>query len=161
MKLKPTKLNQKDAVWGLLFVSVPVLSVILFVFLPALFSIYISLVEWNGFIPIEQAQFVGFKNFAALDVYKRQALDDPFLGLFAGQAQGAQLQKLLARDLANGGLVDQGRVHMVCLQARLRQHSAVLGQNGVALGVAGAGRVALDGGGELLPGIAARHARCV
>ena len=65
MKLKPTKLNQKDAVWGLLFVSVPVLSVILFVFFPALFSIYISLVEWNGFIPIEQAQFVGFKNFAA------------------------------------------------------------------------------------------------
>lgn len=65
MKLKLTRLNRADSVWGLLFVAVPVVSVILFVFLPALFSVYISLVEWNGFIPIGQAQFVGFKNFAS------------------------------------------------------------------------------------------------
>lgn len=52
--------------WGLLFVAIPVLSVLLFVFLPALLSIYISMVKWNGFIPINEAEFAGFQNFASI-----------------------------------------------------------------------------------------------
>lgn len=59
-----TRMRRRESLWGLLFVSVPVLSVILFVFLPAVFSIYITTIEWNGFIPIGQAEFVGAKNFA-------------------------------------------------------------------------------------------------
>ncbi len=66
MKLLTTNTGMKtrDSIWGLLFVAAPVLSVVLFVFLPALFSVYISMVEWNGYIPIGQAALVGFKNFA-------------------------------------------------------------------------------------------------
>ena len=47
---------------------------------------------------------------------------------------------------------------MVCLQTGLGQHLAVLGQNGIALGMAGAGSVALNGGVELLAGVAPGHA---
>lgn len=58
------RIKNRDSIWGLLFVAIPVLSVIFFVFLPALFSIYISMIEWNGYISIGQASFVGLKNFA-------------------------------------------------------------------------------------------------
>jgi multiple sugar transport system permease protein len=57
--------KRSDAAWGLLFVAAPVLSVLLFVFFPALLSVFISAIEWNGFIPIGEAVFVGFRNFAA------------------------------------------------------------------------------------------------
>lgn len=49
------------------------------------------------------------------------------------------LSSWLAGDLADGRLVDEGGVHMVGLQAGHGQHGAVLRQDGVALGVAGAG----------------------
>jgi len=62
--LTKAKMARQDSLWGLLFVATPVLSVVLFVFLPALFSIYISAIEWNGFVPIGQARFAGLENFA-------------------------------------------------------------------------------------------------
>ena len=47
-----TKINNRDAAWGLFFVSIPLLSTMFFVFLPAIFSIHISTTEWNGFVPL-------------------------------------------------------------------------------------------------------------
>lgn len=62
--LTNSRMTRRDSLWGLLFVATPVLSVVLFVFLPALFSMYISTIEWNGFVPIGQADFTGLNNFA-------------------------------------------------------------------------------------------------
>jgi len=78
-----TRNKNRDSIWGLLFVAIPVLSVIFFVFLPALFSIYISMIEWNGYIPIGQATFVGLKNFAAFlssgGLYSKEFLNALFV----------------------------------------------------------------------------------
>jgi ABC-type sugar transport system permease subunit len=77
------RIRNHDSIWGLLFVAIPVLSVIFFVFLPALFSIYISMIEWNGYIPIEQATFIGLKNFAAFltsgGLYTKEFLNSLFV----------------------------------------------------------------------------------
>lgn len=78
-----TKMKNRDIMWGLLFVATPVLSVILFVFLPALLSVYISTIEWNGYIPLSQAAFVGFKNFALFltngGLYTKEFLNSLFV----------------------------------------------------------------------------------
>lgn len=80
-----TRMKNRDTIWGLLFVAAPVLSVVLFVFLPALFSVYISTIEWNGFIPIGEATFVGLKNFALFltkgGLYTKEFLNSLFVTL--------------------------------------------------------------------------------
>jgi len=80
-----SKITRRDSMWGLFFVATPVLSVVLFVFLPALLSIYISTIEWNGFIPIGQASFVGLKNFAAFlssgGLYTKEFLNSLYVTL--------------------------------------------------------------------------------
>lgn len=80
-----SRMTRRDSMWGLLFVAAPVLSVVLFVFLPALFSIYITMIEWNGFIPIGQAEFVGAKNFALFlsngGLYTKEFLNSVYVTL--------------------------------------------------------------------------------
>lgn len=80
-----TRMKNSDSLWGLSFVTVPVLSVIIFVFLPALFSVYISLIEWNGFVPIQQSAFVGVKNFALFltkgGLYTKEFINSLFVTL--------------------------------------------------------------------------------
>ena len=80
-----SKMTRRDSMWGLFFVATTVLSVVFFVFLPALFSIYISTIEWNGFIPIGQANFVGFENFAAFlssgGLYTKEFLNSLYVTL--------------------------------------------------------------------------------
>ncbi len=78
-------MKNRDAMWGLLFVAAPVLSVVLFVFLPAVFSVYISMIEWNGYIPIGKAAFTGFRNFALFlargGLYTKEFLNSLFVTL--------------------------------------------------------------------------------
>lgn len=82
-KKKSTK--NHDSRWGLLFISVPVLSVLIFVFFPALLSIYVSMVEWKGYVPLREATFVGFENFAAFlvpgGIYTKEFLNALFVTL--------------------------------------------------------------------------------
>jgi len=63
-KKENIKFKKSDTIWGYLFILAPVLSVLLFVFLPAILSVHVSTIEWNGFVSIGQATPVGFDNFA-------------------------------------------------------------------------------------------------
>src|SRR5699024_3998751 len=72
-------------------------------------------------------------------------------------AEGEQLCDLVAGNLADGGLVDEGGVHVVGVQLGHGQHPGAVHDDGVALRVAGAGGVAGDGGVKLLVGAVPRH----
>ena len=74
----------------------------------------------------------------------QESVDDLFLGFLFVQSQRHQLHQLLSGDLADGGLVNQRSVHVICSQLGACQHTALIHNNGVTLGVAAAGCVAVD-----------------
>ena len=92
-----------------------------------------------------------------LPYYRRKAVDDLLLGLRLGEAQGHELDDLVARDLADGGLVHQGGVDVVGLQLRDGQDAGLVHDDGVALGMAGAEGVAHDAGAVELPALLLGH----
>lgn len=59
-----SRLNRSDAVWGWVFVAVPVLGILLFTVVPVFMSVYVSMVDWSGLTSISRAEFVGFQNYA-------------------------------------------------------------------------------------------------
>ena len=69
----------------------------------------------------------------------QEALEDAVLGLLLGQAQGLQLQKLVAGDLADGGLMDQLGLGAVGGDLRDGADLGVSHDDGVALDMAEAG----------------------
>ena len=66
----------------------------------------------------------------------QEALEDRLLRLFGGQAEGLQLQQLVAGDLADGGLVDQLGVGTVGGDGRDGLDAGVAHDDAVALNVA-------------------------
>ena len=63
----------------------------------------------------------------------QKALDDLLLGFLLGQAEGQELGDLVAGDLADGCLMDEGGVQVVGVQLGHRQHPGVAGDQGVEL----------------------------
>ena len=80
----------------------------------------------------------------------REAVDDLVLGLFFGQAQSHQLDQLFTGNFADGSFVDQAGVHAVGGQGRAGNDRRMVHDDGVALGVTGAGAVAVDVADKLL-----------
>lgn len=62
----------------------------------------------RDFSPL-RASFVSY----VISSLAQEPFDDPRLGLLLGQAQRAELQDLFARNLADGGLVNQRRIAVV------------------------------------------------
>ena len=88
----------------------------------------------------------------------QEALEDRLLRLFGGQAEGLQLQQLVAGDLADGGLVDQLGVGTVGGDGRDGLDAGVAHDDAVALNVAEALGVAHHHRVEDLVGTVLGHA---
>jgi len=58
--------NWSEATRGYAFVAPAMVLFILFLAFPIGFSVWLSLRQWNGFTPLNQAAFIGLANFAAL-----------------------------------------------------------------------------------------------
>lgn len=58
-----TKKKNPENFWGWLFVSLPVIGTISFVFIPFLMTIYASFMSWSAMVPLFDAHFIGLKNY--------------------------------------------------------------------------------------------------
>ena len=87
----------------------------------------------------------------------QKAIDDLLFGFLFGKTQGHELDELLTRDLADGGLVDQRSLGVVGLDLRNGYDLSAIHDDGVALGVTRATVVAVDLGVEVLSGILLGH----
>lgn len=99
-KSRPTprgSLARKEAMWGYLFVSAPLLGFLAFGFIPIVMSLVLAFMKWDMFRP---PRFAGFDNFA-------RVASDPIVGLsfentiifFLGVPIGMALSLLLALAL--------------------------------------------------------------
>ena len=82
----------------------------------------------------------------------QEAVDDLLLCFLLGEAEGHELDKLLAGDLADGGFVDEAGVDAVGGELRRGDDVGVVHDDGVAFGVAVAGGVAVDAADKILHG---------
>ena len=82
-----------------------------------------------------------------------EAVDDLLLGLSFCETQGHELNDLLAGDFADGGFVDKRSFGAVGLQRRNSEDTAIIHDDGIALGMSAAGGVAQDAHVELLVGV--------
>ena len=73
-KRRLSRLNRSDSIWGWIFISVPLLGILLFTFIPVIMSVYVSLLDWTGFSSLSKAEFVGLQNFA--DIFGGIYLND-------------------------------------------------------------------------------------
>ena len=87
----------------------------------------------------------------------QKALDDLLFRFLLGEAERHELDDLLARDLADGCLVDELGVHAVGRELGYRRHAGAVHDDGIALRMAVARRVAVDARAERLAGIVRRH----
>ena len=83
----------------------------------------------------------------------QKALNDLLFRLLFGQSERHELGELFSRDLADGRLMDEFGVHAVRRQRGQRGDRAVVHDDGVALAVPRAFRVAVDDGGKFLVGV--------
>jgi hypothetical protein len=60
-KKRISKMQKKEALWGLAFLSPWIIGFLVFYFLPMIASFYFSLLEFNPAVP-DQAAFIGFDN---------------------------------------------------------------------------------------------------
>ena len=70
---KGLTLKQKEAVTGLIFISLPLLSLIIMMYYPIIRSFFISFFEWNL---LQKPKFIGIENYKTLihDEVFKQAL---------------------------------------------------------------------------------------
>lgn len=59
-------LKKNEAVFGWLFIALPILSVLLFTLVPTILSLYLSLCRWSGYGALSAAEFIGFQNYIEL-----------------------------------------------------------------------------------------------
>jgi ABC-type sugar transport system permease subunit len=90
-----------DALAGYLFVSPAMAIFLLFLAFPVAFAVWLSLRQWNGFTPLDQAPFIGLANFAALatDQIFHQALLNTTLFAVASTALQMAIAFVLAFTL--------------------------------------------------------------
>ena len=74
---KGLTLKQKEAVTGLIFISLPLLSLIIMMYYPIIRSFFISFFEWNL---LQKPKFIGIENYKTLihDEVFKQALTNTF-----------------------------------------------------------------------------------
>ena len=91
----------RDALTGYLFVSPAMAIFLLFLAFPVAFAVWLSLRQWNGFTPLDQAPFIGLANFVALatDRIFRQALRNTALFAVASTALQMAVAFVLAFTL--------------------------------------------------------------
>ena len=77
---KGLTLKQKEAVTGLIFISLPLLSLIIMMYYPIIRSFFISFFEWNL---LQKPKFIGIENYKTLihDEVFKQALTNTSNGL--------------------------------------------------------------------------------
>lgn len=82
-----SRLLRHRMIWAYIFISLPVLGLIVFSLGPILFSGWVSLHNWNMITPIDQMEFVGVSNYIYLltqdDVFQK-ALANTFLFVIGG-----------------------------------------------------------------------------
>lgn len=98
-----SRLNRSDSLWGWIFISVPLLGILIFTVLPVFMSVYISMVDWSGLTHLNKATFVGLKNYADIfgGIYSKdflRALGNTFVMMLSVPI-GMALSLLLALAL--------------------------------------------------------------
>ena len=81
-----------------------------------------------------------------------EAVDDLLFGFLLGQAEGHELNELFACDLADRGFVDEACIDAGSGQLGAGKHDGFIHDDGVALGMARAGAVAVEAADEILLG---------
>jgi multiple sugar transport system permease protein len=76
-----SRMGRQEALWGLLFASPWLLGLCLFTAFPIIFSIVLSLCEWDPYDKVSAMSLIGFANFraAATDPLLRKALWNTFV----------------------------------------------------------------------------------
>jgi len=62
-RTRAKRLSRGDRIWLVVLAGVPAVVVLGLVWLPALATVLLSFTNWDGFTPLSQAKFVGFKNY--------------------------------------------------------------------------------------------------
>jgi multiple sugar transport system permease protein len=65
-RLRPARsrrLTRRDRLWLVLLAGVPSLVVLCLVWIPAIGTVILSFTNWDGFVPLSDAKFVGLKNY--------------------------------------------------------------------------------------------------
>lgn len=105
-KKRLSRLNRSDCIWGWVFISVPILGILLFTIVPVFMSVYVSMVDWSGLTSIGKAEFVGLRNYADIfgGIYTKdffRALGNTFIMMLSVPI-GMVLSLLLALALNKG-----------------------------------------------------------
>jgi multiple sugar transport system permease protein len=61
--VRSRRLTRSDRLWLMLLAGVPSLVVLGLVWIPALGTVVLSFTNWDGFVPLSDAKFVGFRNY--------------------------------------------------------------------------------------------------
>ncbi len=61
--VRSRRLTRSDRLWLILLAGVPSLVVLGLVWIPALGTVVLSFTNWDGFVPLSEAKFVGFRNY--------------------------------------------------------------------------------------------------
>lgn len=75
---------KKENLVGLLYTSIPVIGVLLFMLVPVILSIFLCFTSWSGYNTIFSADIVGFRNFK-----------DLFVGVYSKEFLGSMLNTLI------------------------------------------------------------------
>jgi multiple sugar transport system permease protein len=63
-RTRSRRLTRSDRIWLAVLAGVPSLVVLGLVWLPALGTVVLSFTNWDGFVPLSEAKFVGTRNYA-------------------------------------------------------------------------------------------------
>lgn len=98
--------RESKTFWAYMFVSPVMLFLIIFVLIPIIFTMWVSLHDWNLITPVPQMGWVGFENYIYIltqDFVFDAALKNTFLFAVAGVGINTVLG-LLGALLLNGGI---------------------------------------------------------
>ncbi len=87
-------LHRQRMIWAYIFVSIPIIGLLVFSLIPILFSGWVSLHEWNMLSPVGEMPWVGLENYIYLltqDNVFRQALVNTFVFVIGGVASNVVL----------------------------------------------------------------------
>jgi multiple sugar transport system permease protein len=93
-----SKLARREAIVAYVILLPNIIGFVVFILGPILFNLPISLLEWSGFSPLEQAKFIGLQNFvtAINDVLFRKAVFNTLYYTFTSVPIGVALALFFA-----------------------------------------------------------------
>lgn len=89
-----SRLHRQRMIWAYIFVSLPVIGLLVFSLIPIVFSGWVSLHEWNMLSPVNEMPWVGLDNYIYLitqDNVFRMALGNTFVFVIGGVASNVIL----------------------------------------------------------------------